>query len=68
MRIDDVHHIELSTGELPVGPVNTYLLIGDKVTLVDTGPNYPENLNVLKEALAVWNITIFDIDQILLTG
>ncbi|WP_209121015.1 MBL fold metallo-hydrolase [Alkalihalobacillus sp. BA299] len=64
--IHGVELIELDTGS-PVGAINTYLIFGEKLTLIDTGANLQKNWVLLKEALNKMQLTIYDIDQILLT-
>src|SRR4051812_27697194 len=58
--------IELGSG-FPVGAVNCYLVFGEKLTLIDTGSNLPENMNILIKGLGERELTIQDIDQVLLT-
>ncbi|MEH7246249.1 MBL fold metallo-hydrolase [Neobacillus niacini] len=58
--------IELGSG-FPVGAVNCYLVYGEKLTLIDTGSNLPENMNILIKGLEERELTIHDIDQVLLT-
>jgi glyoxylase-like metal-dependent hydrolase (beta-lactamase superfamily II) len=60
------HLITLPTG-FPVGPVNAYLLEGDPLTLIDTGPKNPETLAALEAGLAKRNVRVEDIRQIILT-
>jgi len=50
-----------------VGPVNIYLIKGNAITLVDTGPRTKEAWNLLHEELKRNHLQIKDIDQILLT-
>ncbi|OIJ14119.1 hypothetical protein BKP35_07930 [Anaerobacillus arseniciselenatis] len=50
-----------------VGPVNIYLIKGDALTLVDTGPKTKEATEVLVEALKQHGYSVNDIDQIILT-
>jgi glyoxylase-like metal-dependent hydrolase (beta-lactamase superfamily II) len=61
-----VELIELDTGS-PVGGINTYLIFGEKLTLIDTGANLEKNWQLLTKALEERQLTIFDIEQILLT-
>ncbi|USK72490.1 MBL fold metallo-hydrolase [Peribacillus asahii] len=58
--------IELDTGS-PVGGVNTYLVFGEKLTLIDTGANLEKNWELLIKALEERQLTIYDIEQVLLT-
>ncbi|MDZ5712081.1 MBL fold metallo-hydrolase [Jeotgalibacillus haloalkalitolerans] len=50
-----------------VGDVHTYLLIGDAVTLVDTGPDTAEGKEVMTAKLKEAGLTPQDIDQVVLT-
>jgi glyoxylase-like metal-dependent hydrolase (beta-lactamase superfamily II) len=61
-----VELIELDTGS-PVGGINTYLIFGEKLTLIDTGSNLEKNWGLLTKALEERQLTIFDIEQVLLT-
>jgi glyoxylase-like metal-dependent hydrolase (beta-lactamase superfamily II) len=63
---EGVELIELDTGS-PVGPINTYLVYGEKLTLIDTGANLESNWLKLTSALEKLELTIYDIDQVLLT-
>src|SRR2546430_14201197 len=47
----DLHRLELPT-PFPVGPVNAYLLRGDPLTLVDTGPKTVEAQTALERGVA----------------
>lgn len=58
--------IELDTGS-PVGGINTYLVFGEKLTLIDTGANLEKNWLLLNKALEERQLTIFDIEQVLIT-
>jgi len=51
----------------PVGPVNTYLLDGDPLTLIDCGPKHPDALDVLESGLDAHGKCIEDIRQLVLT-
>lgn len=52
----------------PIGPINTYLILGEIVTLVDTGPKHPEGLEVLRKNLReAAGLELADIDQVVLT-
>lgn len=50
-----------------VGDVNVYLLKGEALTLIDAGPKTREAAAVLKRKLLVLNLTLEDIDQVVLT-
>jgi len=60
------HLIVLPTG-FPVGPVNAYLMEGDPLTLIDTGPKNPETLAALEAGLAQHQVRVEDLRQIILT-
>ncbi|RXJ00325.1 MBL fold metallo-hydrolase [Anaerobacillus alkaliphilus] len=50
-----------------VGPVNIYIIKGDLVTLVDTGPNTVEAKEELERSLKSLGYLPSDVDQIILT-
>ncbi|WP_028987762.1 MBL fold metallo-hydrolase [Thermicanus aegyptius] len=50
-----------------VGDVNVYLLEGDSLTLIDTGPKTEETWRTLREALKKHRRRLKDLDQIFLT-
>ncbi len=66
IQVEQVIQIELPT-RFPVGPVNVYLIQSDKLTLVDTSPNYEENWKLLNLALQQHGFSIQDIEQVVLT-
>jgi len=51
----------------PIGPVNLYVLLGDKITLVDTGPKTEMAWKMLIYQLNKNGIRMKDIDQVVLT-
>lgn len=51
----------------PVGPVNVFLLKGDNLVLIDTGPKTKEALEALKRELQQFGYTLEDIDMVVLT-
>src|SRR3954467_5107370 len=51
----------------PVGDVNVYLIKGDRLTLVDTGPNTAESWEALKLQLKELKLEPRDIEQVILT-
>lgn len=61
-----LHRIELPT-PFPVGPVNTYLLLGDPLTLVDTGPKTDEARSALEAGLAAAGVRLTDIRRLIIT-
>ena len=61
-----VHRLEIPTPFL-VGRVNCYLLTGDPLTLVDTGPNSGTALDTLEQSLAEHGVAIEDLELVVLT-
>lgn len=61
-----VHRIAVPT-PFAVGRINCYLLTGDPLTLVDTGPNSGTSLDYLERGLAELNVRIEDLELIVLT-
>ncbi|MBS1885542.1 MAG: MBL fold metallo-hydrolase, partial [Actinobacteria bacterium] len=61
-----VHRLPIPT-PFAVGKVNSYLIEGERTTLVDTGPNSGRSLDALSEQLAAHGHTLEDIDLILIT-
>ena len=51
----------------PVGDVNVYLIKGDRLTLVDTGPNTVESWEALNIQLKELKLEPRDIEQVILT-
>lgn len=51
----------------PIGPVTVYLLVGEPLTLVDTGPATGEAWRALKRALAERSLKPGDVRRVLLT-
>ncbi len=51
----------------PVGPINTYLIIEDPLTLVDTGPKTDAALSALREQLRKLGFIVADLRRIFLT-
>ncbi|WP_179295562.1 MBL fold metallo-hydrolase [Bacillus sp. FJAT-45350] len=50
-----------------VGPVNVYLVEGEALTLVDTGPKTDEALHSMKEQLSSFGYLLSDIEQVVVT-
>jgi glyoxylase-like metal-dependent hydrolase (beta-lactamase superfamily II) len=50
-----------------IGPVNTYLLEGDRPALVDCGPNAATTLNELEAGLAGWGVRLGELETIVVT-
>lgn len=63
---EGLHLIEVPT-LLPVGTVNLYLLEGEPLTLVDTGPKDQEAHSRINRALRDADYSISDLDQIIIT-
>lgn len=63
---DDILTIALPT-PFPIGPVNVYLLEGEPLTLVDSGPRTAEALAALEAALAARGHRVEDLGLVLLT-
>jgi len=61
-----LHRIEIPT-PFPVGTVNAYLLAGDPLTLVDTGPKTPDAQAALDAGLRAAGHRLSDVRRILLT-
>lgn len=65
-RVPRIHPIPVPT-PFPVGPVNTYLVTGSPLILVDTGPNTDDAHAALTRALASHKVSFRDLEVILLT-
>jgi glyoxylase-like metal-dependent hydrolase (beta-lactamase superfamily II) len=61
-----VHCLPLPT-PFPVGPINTYLLEGDPLTLVDCGPSSADALVELERALGERGHAIEDLELVFIT-
>jgi glyoxylase-like metal-dependent hydrolase (beta-lactamase superfamily II) len=61
-----VHCLEIPT-PFSVGSVNCYLIEGDRLTLVDCGPNSATSLHVLERELNARGYALEDLGQIVLT-
>jgi len=61
-----IEKLVLSTN-FPIGPVNAYLLFGEKLTLIDTGLNRDYVWKELNDSLYNLGLTLKDIEQIVLT-
>lgn len=61
-----IHKISVPT-PFAVGDVNSYLLKGDVLTLVDVGPKTEEALVALKKGIQEAGYALSDIEQVLLT-
>jgi glyoxylase-like metal-dependent hydrolase (beta-lactamase superfamily II) len=61
-----IHRLPIPT-PFAVGKVNIYLIEGEQLTLVDTGPNSGRSLDVLNEQLAAHGHALEDIELVLIT-
>lgn len=61
-----IYHIEVPT-PFAVGPVNIYLLEGERLTLVDVGPLTPEAWQAVTNGIEDIGYSLSDIQQIVLT-
>lgn len=66
IKIDDIDVIELPT-EWPVGPVNLFLIKGEKLTLLDAGRRLESSWELFNTALEERGLSIMDIEQVVLT-
>jgi glyoxylase-like metal-dependent hydrolase (beta-lactamase superfamily II) len=64
--IDGVFRIEIPT-PFPVGNVNSYLIEGSPLTLIDTGPKTSKSLAAIQQGLQNISYDLSEIEQILLT-
>ncbi len=63
---EGIHRLEVPT-LLPVGTVNVYLVAGDPLTLIDTGPRSEDTLEALQARLREVGYGLKELDWILLT-
>ena len=63
---DRIHRITLPT-PFPVGPVHTYLLEGDPLTLIDTGPHTPDAAEALSNGLKQFGVGVENLQRIVIT-
>lgn len=61
-----IHRLAIPT-PFAVGRVNCYLLSGEPLTLIDTGPNSGTSLDLLERLLAEQGVRIEDIELLVLT-
>jgi len=61
-----IHQITQPT-PFPVGPVHAYLVQGDPLTLIDTGPQTPAALAALQAGLAEHGVALGDIRRVIIT-
>ncbi|HWI52421.1 MAG TPA: MBL fold metallo-hydrolase [Symbiobacteriaceae bacterium] len=59
--------ISLPTPWPAVGPIHTYLIKKDPITLIDTGVNTPESREALEDGLRQHGLSVKDIRRVLLT-
>jgi len=63
---DRIHTLAVPT-PFPVGPVNVYLIEGDPLTLIDTGPRTTAARDALVKNLADLGYALSDIEQVVVT-
>ncbi len=61
----NIYKIQLPFPGTKPGPINVYLVLGEKVTLIDTG--IKKTFGFLKKAIEETGISFSDIDQIIIT-
>jgi len=61
-----VHCLTLPT-PFPVGPVNTYLIEGDPLTLIDSGPKADISRQALEAGLAAFGYRVEDLGRVIIT-
>lgn len=61
-----VERLELTTN-FPIGPVNSYIVFGEKLTLIDAGLKNSQGWNELNDGLHRLGVSLSDIEQIVLT-
>lgn len=64
--LGQIHQITLPT-PFPVGPIHTYLISGDPLTLIDAGPCTPAARAALQAGLAQLGVTLSDIQRVIIT-
>lgn len=64
--VDGVSKLTIPT-PFRIGPVNCYLLEGDPLTLIDTGPDDADSYEALQRALGKLNFAIADLELLILT-
>lgn len=62
----DIHRIAQPT-PFPVGPVNSFVLMGEPLALVDPGPRFPPARLALEQGLAQLGLGLADVELILIT-
>lgn len=65
-KVEDIEIIELPT-EWPVGPVNLFLIKGEKLTLLDAGRRLESSWELFNTALKERGLSVMDIEQVVLT-
>ncbi len=61
-----IHRLEIPT-PFPIGPVNAYLIAGEPLTLVDSGPNWATAFDALELGLAALGHRVEDLDLLIAT-
>lgn len=62
-----IHPISMPTPWAPVGPIHTYLIRQDPITLIDTGLDVPGAREILQSGLGELGLSLRDIRRVLLT-
>lgn len=62
----DIDHLALPT-PFPVGPVNAYLLRGDRLTIVDPGMVWGDTTDQITDRLATHGHTVAEVQQVVVT-
>jgi glyoxylase-like metal-dependent hydrolase (beta-lactamase superfamily II) len=63
---DDVHRLELPT-PFAIGPVSSYVLKGEPLTLVDPGPRMDRTREALEDGLRDLGLRVEDVELLVLT-
>lgn len=61
-----IERIELTTN-FPIGPVNVYVVFGEKLTLIDTGLKHEKGWAELNSGLQKIGLSLTDLEQIVIT-
>ncbi|MDV2685838.1 MBL fold metallo-hydrolase [Alkalihalophilus lindianensis] len=66
VKTEKIHCLTIPTPFL-VGPVNCYVIEGETLTLVDTGPKTDEGWELLKSGIESIGYSVDDVEQVVLT-
>lgn len=64
--LGEIQQITLPT-PFPVGPVHTYLMAGEPLTLIDAGPRTAAARTALQAGLAQFGVALSDIERVIIT-